>query len=291
MTEHEIPEDLMDRYDECCNPDSNVYSAWECTLIERIAKAKQRCRELEEFRLAREQQFDTQEHEFNEKLAASEQAREQLQAEIEQLREQLQDEELAFTHANDLVGKYETDARNAQAKVAGLEQCITRAEQRLETYEDCFQQLGVTSLAQLVERYDAKLTSAEQHCRELEGKLERIKYPTVYTGEYYASVKTTEVCPECDSREFVSYGAKGMICFRCSLLQANDELLQARERAERAMGQMRNIIEDYRGCCERTDDCVSDPPKCCCGICQRADIALAEAAQAQQESGEGKCQS
>jgi hypothetical protein len=40
MSEQKIVEDLKERYDRCCDPDDECYSAWEATLIERISRAE-----------------------------------------------------------------------------------------------------------------------------------------------------------------------------------------------------------------------------------------------------------
>jgi prefoldin subunit 5 len=48
--------------------------------------------------------------------------------------------------------------------------------------------------------------------------------PHVYEGDSYASVKLPERCPQCDGREFISHGSKGMVCHICWL---NYQLAQA----------------------------------------------------------------
>ena len=73
----------------------------------------------------------------------------------------------------------------------------------------------------IVNEVNERLTRENAALRE---QVERIKHPHIYTGTYYAVAKVPKICPECDCTTFVSYGTKGMICYVCSLFQANDEL-------------------------------------------------------------------
>jgi hypothetical protein len=67
-----------------------------------------------------------------------------LRAERDALKQKFEDEEMAWKHAEEVNGKLEAELATARQTI-----------ERLETkYEDSFEQLGVKSLAELVERYD-----------------------------------------------------------------------------------------------------------------------------------------
>lgn len=96
-----------------------------------------------------------------------------------------------------------------------------------------------------------QMATAHRLCNEnydwakgLEAKLARLTTPTVYSGAYYASVKTPERCPDCDSRDFISHGATSMICKSC-WLTAELEKVEAKVTAlEAENGRLKAPVSD-----------------------------------------------
>lgn len=76
----------------------------------------------------------------------------------------------------------------------------------------------------IVDELIDKSARAEQRVEELEQQIEKIKNPIIYTGVYYASVEVPKRCPDCDGRDFISKGVRGMVCHTCWLMQALEEM-------------------------------------------------------------------
>lgn len=76
----------------------------------------------------------------------------------------------------------------------------------------------------------AELDSTRNELSNLRKRLEGIEHPTIYSGEYYASVITPELCPNCDGNSFISAGSKAMVCHTCWILHENDKLVAERDR-------------------------------------------------------------
>lgn len=77
--------------------------------------------------------------------------------------------------------KLENDRVQMFEALRSYEEQVKRLEERLETYTDCFEQLGVKSLAELVERYDNKAEALQAENERLRGDL--LKTTNNLTGE------------------------------------------------------------------------------------------------------------
>ncbi len=109
-----------------------------------------------------------------------------------------------------------------------------------EHYEECgkYQNAHLILCRQLIER----IARSEQ-------ALAKIRQPKLYTGQFYATVEVPDTCPDCDGRSFVSHGPNAMICYTCSLLQANDELEQALAALEARNRELESALRGIESLC------------------------------------------